>query len=107
MNFNRTYKLSNKYFENCSAGSIFNGKMLGFRPAEDFWNGVCLLDDFCEFDEGGNRIFATVDFIYCKRIEKSLSDILNLMKKAKESKLKLILNGMTPAGFPIFFHLFE
>jgi hypothetical protein len=107
MNFKKTYKLSNQYFENCSVGTIFIGEMSGFRPMEDFWIGICLLDNFFEYDESGNKIFATVEFIYCKRKENSLSDILNLKGKAKCKKLKLIFKGMTSAGVPIFFHQFE
>ena len=106
MNFKKIYKLSNQYFENLSIGSIFISKMRGFRPAKDYWIGICQIEDIYEIDENGEKNYAIIDFIFCKRSEKTLTELINLKQKVHDHKLKLIFKGLTSKGFPVFYHQF-
>lgn len=101
-----THKLEPSFFKNFQIGTEFIGKLKGFRAAKDYWIGVCELKEIYKKSETGETYYATVDFIICKKSEKTLSDILNLKQLAKEKRLKLTFKGMSTKGFPIFFHEF-
>lgn len=106
MEFLPTYKLEPSYFKDAEIGTEYFGKLKGFRPGKDYWIGVCELTDITKQSETGEILHATVDFIYCKKSENTLSGLLNLKQQIKENKLKLTFKGFTRTGFPIFFHDF-
>ena len=106
MEFLPTYKLELAFFKDVQVGTEFIGKLKGFRPAKDYWIGVCELMNITEQSENGEKNIGSVDFILCKYSDKTLSDMMNMKQLAKNKRLKLTFKGMSTKGFPIFFHEF-
>lgn len=106
MKFFQTYKLEPSFFKDVDVGTEYTGKLKGFRPAKDYWIGVCNLKDITKQTDTEDILLAAVEFIYCKKPDNTLNDLLNLKQQVRDIEIKLTLKGFTRKGYPIFYHNF-
>jgi hypothetical protein len=100
-------KLGNNFFSACKPETEFTGFLHGFRPAKDYWIGVCQLDVNPDSNLLDEIVICVIEFILCKRTEKTMAEIFSLKTENGNRKLKLIYKGMPITGFPLFEYKFE
>ena len=107
MSSKSTIKLDNNFFSICTPEAEFTGFFNGFRPTKDYWIGVCQLDKnpfSTQVDENNSY---SIDFIICRRKEKTMEEIFNLKTENQNRKLKLIYKNTSKKAYPFFEYKFE